>query len=100
MRRARFVAAARQEFLAEVLYYAEAAPGLGRRFAQAVEETVALATAFPKAGSPSQSNTRRVLVRGFPFSVYYRPESNGIVVFAIAHHARRPDYWVSRVDSN
>lgn len=32
MKRARFVTAARQEFLAEVAYYNDAEPGLGERF--------------------------------------------------------------------
>lgn len=96
MRRARFVAAARQEFLAEVAYYNEAQPGLGLRFATAVEEAAARAVAFPLAGSPSVSNTRRVILKGFPFSLFYRPEGDGIVIFAVTHHARRPAYWLDR----
>jgi toxin ParE1/3/4 len=95
--RARFIAAARLEFLAEVIYYREAEAGLGARFTAAVEEAAARALAFPQSGSPSRSNTRRVLVNGFPFSLVYRPEPDGIVVFAVAHHARRPYYWQSRV---
>ena len=97
MNRARFITAARLEFLAEVIYYSEAEAGLGARFNAAVEEAAARALAFPQSGSPSRSNTRRVLVNGFPFSLVYRPERDGIVVFAVAHHARRPYYWQSRV---
>lgn len=97
MRHARFVAVARQEFLAEVAYYNEAEPGLGARFTAAVEEAAARALAFPLAGSPSVSNTRRVFLKGFPFSLFYRSESNGIVIFAVSHHARRPAYWVGRI---
>jgi hypothetical protein len=36
-------------------------------------------------------------VKGFPFSVHYRVEANGILIFAVAHHARRPGYWTQRV---
>ena len=97
MRRARFVAKARQEFLAEIAYYNEAQLGLGERFTKAVEEATARALAFPLSGSPSASNTRRVFVQGFPFSLFYRPEDNGIVIFATAHHARNPNYWVDRI---
>jgi len=97
MSRARFIAAARLEFLAEVIYYSEAQAGLGVRFTAAVEEAAARALAFPLAGSPHRSNTRRVLVKDFPFSLVYRPEPEGIVIFAVAHHARRPYYWQSRV---
>ena len=96
MKRARFIAAARLEFLAEVVYYNEAQPGLGERFTTAVEEAAARAVGFPLSGSPSRANTRRMIVRGFPFSLFYRAESDEIVVFAVAHHARHPFYWQSR----
>jgi toxin ParE1/3/4 len=69
---------------------------LGARFAAAVEDASARALAFPLSGSPYRSNTRRILVKDFPFSLIYRPESEGIVIFAVAHHARRPYYWQSR----
>ena len=97
MRRARFVAAARKEFLAEVVYYNRERPGLGARFTAAVEEATARAMAFPLAGSPASKNTRRIFVKDFPFAVVYRPMTDGIVVFALAHHARLPGYWRSRV---
>lgn len=96
MKRARFVSAARLEFLAEVVYYNKAQTDLGARFASAVEEAAARALAFPMAGTPSPSGTRRVIVKEFPFSLFYRPETDGIVIFAISHHARRPGYWVGR----
>ena len=99
MKRARFVTAARQEFLAEVAYYNEAESGLGARFAAAVEEATARALAFPLAGSPSTSGTRRVILKGFPFSIFYRPEDNRIVVFAVAHDARQSGYWIDRVQA-
>jgi toxin ParE1/3/4 len=96
VKRAQFVAEARLEFLTEVIYYNEAEPGLGQRFTSAVEEAIVRALAFPMAGSPTASNTRRVIVKSFPFSVIYRPESDGVIVFALAHHSRKPNYWRSR----
>lgn len=96
MKRARFIAPAREEFLADVAYYNGVRPDLGWRFANAVKEATAFALAFPLAGSPSFSNTRRVIVKGFPFSIFYRPEPDGIIVFALAHHAKRPGYWRAR----
>ncbi len=47
MKHARFIAAARLEFLAEVIYYNEAQPGLGERFTAAVEQAAARAVGFP-----------------------------------------------------
>jgi toxin ParE1/3/4 len=96
VKRARFIAAARLEFLKEVIYYNEAEPGLGERFTAAVEEAIVRALAFPVAGSPATANTRRVIVKGFPLSVVYRPEPEGFTVFALAHHSREPGYWRAR----
>jgi plasmid stabilization system protein ParE len=95
----RFILEARQEFLYEVAYYNGVEPGLGERFTKAVEEAAARVVAFPAAGSPSISNTRRVLTKGFPFSIIYRLQKEEIVVFAVAHQAQKPGYWRSRVSS-
>lgn len=97
MKRARFVAAARREFLLQVAYYNRKQAGLGSRFSAAIEEASLRAVAFPLTGSRASRSTRRVFAKDFPFAVIYRPESEGIVIFAIAHHSRRPDYWYSRV---
>jgi toxin ParE1/3/4 len=97
MKRARFLAPARREFLAEVAYYHMQEPGLGARFTAAAETAAATALAFPVSGAPASKNTRRVFVRGFPFSIVYRPESDGILIVAVAHHSRRPEYWHLRV---
>jgi hypothetical protein len=42
--------------------------------------------------------TRRCLIAKFPYGViyHYSPEQDEIVIVAIAHLHRRPDYWVSR----
>lgn len=97
MKGARFVAPAREEFLAEVAYYDQVKLGQGARFAAAVEEATARALAFPLSGSPSDPGIRRVIVKNFPFSIVYRPETGGIVVFAVTHHSRLPGYWRHRV---
>jgi plasmid stabilization system protein ParE len=97
VKRALFVAPARQEFLAEFAYYDQIQPGKGARFAAAVEEGIVRALAFPLAGTRLHEDVRRVVLRGFPFSIAYRPDENGIVVFALAHHSRRPGYWRSRI---
>jgi hypothetical protein len=37
------------------------------------------------------------MLKDFPFSIVYRPEPDGIVVFAVPHHSRLPGYWRRRV---
>lgn len=94
-----FVAAARSEYLAEVAYYSEIEAGLGLRFARAVEQAASRALVFPAAGSPFGAGTRRVFVKGFPFALVYMAKPSGILIFAIAPHAKSPGYWRSRVVS-
>ena len=96
MKGVRFVAPAQQEFLQQVAHYEQVQKGLGERFITAVERALARAAAFPLAGAPAAAQTRRVIVKGFPFSLFYRPCGDGIIIFALAHHARRPGYWAER----
>lgn len=93
MKCARFVAQARREFLAEVVHYNKEAPGVGARFVAAVENAIYRALAFPLAGAPASKNTRRVFLKDFPFAVVYRPDADGITIFALAHYSRRPARW-------
>lgn len=97
MKRVRFLATARRELLAAVLYYNESEVGLGEKFARAIEQALAIAVEFPLAGSPGPSATRKVIAKGFPFSVFYLAERGEIIVVAVAHHARRPGYWIGRL---
>jgi len=93
---ARFIEIARAELLHEVAYYSERDKQLGRRFGDAVAEAVDRALAFPLAGTPSVSDTRSLVVTGFPFRIIYGLEPDGIVILAIAHHSRKPNYWQTR----
>jgi len=96
VKRVEFIAEAREEFLAEVSFYEAAQKGLGAKFSSAVEKATALAVAFPNVGSPAAEGTRRVVVKGFPFLIVYKRSATGILVFAVAHQSRRPNYWRSR----
>jgi hypothetical protein len=57
VKRARFVAPARRELLAEVAYYSNKELGLGSRFLNAVEDATARALAYPLTGTPVSENT-------------------------------------------
>jgi toxin ParE1/3/4 len=99
VRQARVVAPAREEFLAAIDKYNQAQPGLGVRFAAPVGAATTRALAFPLAGTMGMSNTRRVVLTEFPYSIIYRPEAEGIVIFAIAHQSRLPGYWRGRASA-
>jgi len=97
VRKIEFIPEARQELMAEVSFYETAQQGLGEKFASSVEKAVSLVAAFPNVGSPAACGTRRVVIKGFPFWLVYKPYQSGrIIIFAIAHQSRRPGYWANR----
>jgi toxin ParE1/3/4 len=94
----RFLPEAEADLLHEVGYYSAAGTGIGIRFQAMVEAAIQLAVHHPLGGSPYPHDTRAVLVKGFPFSVIYRPSETELLIVAIAPHRRRPYYWEPRVD--
>lgn len=96
MKPVRFLGEAQEELLEQISYYEEHQKGLGDRFRESVEAALTLASVHPKLGSPWKLRTRRVFIKGFPFSIVYRIEHAELIVFAIAHFRRRPTYWRGR----
>jgi hypothetical protein len=69
---------------------------LGRRFLDDIRFAIDTIRERPKLGVEIAYGFRRVLVRRFPFSIIYFVEPEQIVVVAVAHQSRSPDYWKGR----
>lgn len=100
-RRIEFDPDARAELDAAAALYEREYPGRGLRFYAAVERAARAAAATPLAGAPFPSvparrNTRRRIVRGFPYALAYRDLGDVIRIDAVAHWRRRPGYWLLR----
>jgi len=77
-------------------YEAESAELAAAFFAE-VEANVDSLCERPLLGSPSVAGTRRKLLQRFPYTLIYRVAESEIQIFAVAHHKRRPGYWLKRV---
>lgn len=86
-----------QELTEAGQFYESRAPGLGIRFLDAVEAVLEILQAHPELGRPSSTTIRHLPVRRFPYSLVYRFEVDLLQILAVAHHRRRPTYWVDRV---
>ena len=93
----RFLAPAQAELLNGISYYSATRPELGLRFEQAVADAVRSAVVHPERGAPRSKNTRRWLVKGFPYGVIYRANEAEVLVVAVAHQRKQPEYWLQRV---
>lgn len=100
---ARFIKPAEIEFNEAADFYDAEQPGLGVSFSECVEATLLRAMHFPGAGSPSSDPRLRSRVRRFqvdhpfPYDLIVTVLEDELVVIAVAHHSREPDYWSSRM---
>jgi hypothetical protein len=37
------------------------------------------------------------MLQKFPYSLFYTIDSGDLLILAVAHHRRRPGYWVGRL---
>ena len=75
---------------------------LGARFLDDLEETLDAVTerpeSFPRLETlPDDSPYRRALLSIFRYAVVFEIESGEIVVVAVAHTSREPNYWLDRL---
>jgi len=88
---------ARAEFLIAIEYYEECRKGLGRRFREAVETQLEQIRQMPFLYRVLQPPFRRCLVPTFPYLIIFSIEPDSILIIAVAHAKRKPDYWHQRV---
>jgi len=92
----RFLLAAQRDLEEAGLWYEARSRGLGLEFISAVEDRLAFITDHPLAFSEAMPGVRRALTKRFPYAVYYRPETDRIVVLAVLHCSRSPHVWRRR----
>jgi len=77
-------------------WYEERMPGLGAQFLAAVDEAILLVSREPELFQKVYRSLRRALIHRFPYGIFYKFESNSIVVLAVMHTARQPSKWKLR----
>jgi plasmid stabilization system protein ParE len=94
----RFLPPAEEEMTEASLFYEAASTGLGSNFLDDVSRVVERLREHPYLGQTVAPNLRKTLLHRFPFSLIYSVEADQILIIAVAHYGRRPDYWQGRVD--
>jgi plasmid stabilization system protein ParE len=97
MKPARFLLPAELEMLDAARYYESQSPQLGVDFLEKVESAVRDVKQNPERWPVIRLDIRRRLVHRFPYGILYRVAPDEIVIVAVMHLHRRPDYWVDRV---
>jgi len=84
------------EFNQAIDYYEETKSHLGLEFASEVYDTIHRIIKFPKAWQQMTSATRRCLINRFPFGIIYYIKDDTLIIVAVMHLNRKPNYWSSR----
>jgi len=92
----RYLPGAREDLNKAAAFYEASVPGLGDAFLDDVERAIDHIRENPRIGAPIGRAFRRAVLRRFPFTVVYAERGDEIVIVAIAHDRRRPEYWRGR----
>lgn len=90
---------AQREFREAAIYYERQQSGLGERFADAIESGFREIQRSPFTWRRIRGDIRRFLVKTFPYGIVYACIEQQILVLAVMHLKREPDYWLGRLKS-
>ncbi|MEZ0271994.1 MAG: type II toxin-antitoxin system RelE/ParE family toxin [Methylophilaceae bacterium] len=93
----RFLLPAQYELDEAIEYYNSEVPELGNAFLLETLAVIERICQYPEGWHPLSPNTRRCRLRRFPYGVVYAMLDGEIVILAVAHLHRKPDYWRERL---
>jgi plasmid stabilization system protein ParE len=91
-----FTELAKAELSDAVAYYELEYEGLGKKFKEEVKTSILRINQFPTAWSTERGEVRKCLMHKFPYKILYSIEKDHLLIIAVAHQHRKPDYWVDK----
>ncbi len=79
------------------VWYEAQRPGLGTEFVLELDAAMEKAAEMPTAFAVQYRDARRILLRRFPYAVYFTCEDDKLEVFAILHQRGNPETWQQRM---
>ena len=92
----RIVHEASTELADAIVYYEAIENGLGVRLKEEVRNALAWIAENPELARLRSHDHRRLNLKVFPYYLAYAIWKDTIWILAIAHSARRPEYWIDR----
>ena len=90
-------AAASKDIAAAYRWYEHQQKGLGKQFLDAVERAFQRIATKPELYPCILRDARRALLRGFPYSIFYRVKGDEVRVLGVIHQHRHPQHWMRRL---
>jgi len=80
------------------LWYYERGQGLGAEFIRSIDAAVNLIARQPESQSTVHREVRRILLRRFPYGLFYRYDGSQVLVLGCFHASRNPQLWKTRAE--
>jgi toxin ParE1/3/4 len=93
----RFLAGARSDLAESEEWYEGQQAGLGAEFYAVIKAIIVDVAAHPSRFPKHATGVRWCLAKRFPFAVIYDSRPRQVIIVAIMHTSRLPEYWRSRV---
>lgn len=93
----RFLPDAEAEMFEAELWYGQQRKGLDQEFIQSIKEAVGRLHENPSLYPVVYRRLRRILVRKFPYAIYYTSDESSIHIVAVFHTKRNPKRWKARL---
>jgi len=87
---------AEQDITETFEWYEQQRKGLGDDFLLRVESAFDFLIQDPFSFAPIYKDIRRILLRRFPYGIFYMVSRGSIIVLAVIHAKRHPLSWKSR----
>jgi toxin ParE1/3/4 len=89
-----------EEYRQAAHWYEHRAPGLAIRFVSEVEDAIRRVVNAPTSWQVIDEDVRRCFTHIFPYAILYTIESEFVLIVAVAHCAREPEYWKQRLNES
>jgi len=97
MMKIRFLTMAEMEVDEAVSWYQEQSERGSLAFLDELDRAIWIVRSHPLIAAEIESGIRGFCFRRFPYSLIYGIDDDALVVIAVAHHSRKPQYWIDRV---
>ncbi len=91
-----FLEPAYLEYQEAIEFYKLQSEGLEKRFIAEIDKTLSIISNYSESFSEFTDNTRKAVVNIFPYNLIYSIIEKNIIIMAVAHQHRKPNYWINR----
>ena len=100
LRKIEYHPSAKLEIQESARWYDRRVAGLGLEFLLEVKSAESKIQENPYTWPKYEAETKRFLLKRFPYSIIYLVTEERIQIIAVAHYKRKPGYWKKRTKDN